>query len=74
MSANQDPSIVTVFPKTGELESKRFSLLRRAYIDARYDRKNYHITHEDLVWLGDRVELLKELTKNSCTKKIKTFV
>ena len=54
-ASNQDPAVLTVFPQTDKLEKKRFSLLRRAYIDARYDMENFKVTKEDLQWLGDRV-------------------
>ncbi len=73
-ASNQDPTILTVFPKTEKLEKKRFSLLRRAYIDARYDMENFKVTREDLQWLGERVRKLRDITEKVCRKKISSFV
>ncbi|WP_232203701.1 hypothetical protein [Rickettsia helvetica] len=38
-------------------------------MDARYD-KNYKITKEQLLYLIDRVEKLKEITERICTARI----
>ncbi len=72
-AANQDPVLLTVFPKTDKLEKKRFSLLRRAYIDARYDMENFKVTREDLQWLGERVRKLRDITEKICRRKISGF-
>lgn len=67
-----DLRFAKVFPKATELEMKRFILLRKAYVDARY-KKNYKITQEDLQYLGERVTLLKQLTDDICKQKIESF-
>jgi uncharacterized protein len=61
-----DKRFAKVFPQEIPEQKDRFRLLVRAYIDARYRMKQYHITKEDLEYLGDRVQLLKELTKTIC--------
>jgi uncharacterized protein len=48
---------------------ERFHLLKRAYIDARY-KKDYKITKEDLVYLSERVGVLKELVGRVCEGRI----
>jgi len=50
---------------------KCFILLKKAYVDARYN-KNYSITKEQLEYLIERVEKLKETTKKICLDKIKS--
>ncbi len=72
LAVNQALILVSVFPKTTETERKRFSLLRRAYIDARYQMKHFEITYEDLDWLGERVEKLQSI-EEICVKKIACF-
>ncbi len=67
-----DLRFAKVFPKATELEMKRFILLKKAYVDARY-KKNYQITQEDLNYLGERVALLKQLTEQICKDKIESF-
>ncbi len=71
---NQHRSFVTVFPRSTEEEKHKFNLLKRAYIDSRYDMDNFDITKEQLEWLAERVEKLKELTQKNCQEKIDGFV
>ncbi|HMC02411.1 MAG TPA: HEPN domain-containing protein, partial [Flavobacteriaceae bacterium] len=59
-----------VFPKRTEEEKHLFELLKRAYIDARYKMKEYHITKADLEYLSGRVGELKQLTEEICLEKI----
>jgi len=62
-----------VFPKKTDWERKCFSLLRRAYVEARYN-KAYKITKKELDYLADRVNRLRRLTKRICKAKIESFV
>jgi HEPN domain-containing protein/predicted nucleotidyltransferase len=71
-SAAQDRKLLEVFPKGTEDERRRFELLRKAYVDARYD-ENYSITREDLEWLAERVSILQELTEKICKERIESF-
>lgn len=59
-----------VFPKETDESKRLFELLKRAYIDARYKMKEYHITKADLEYLSNRVAELKKLTEEICLKKI----
>ncbi|GAG41348.1 unnamed protein product, partial [marine sediment metagenome] len=72
-AAGQEPAFLPVFPRATEKQKHRFELLRRAYVDARYD-KNYKITRTELKYLAERVLELKKLTARHCKKKIKAFV
>ena len=65
-------SILCVRKKGTEKERQRFELLRKAYVDARYD-ENYTITKVELKWLAGRVNKLQKLTKKICKKKIKSL-
>ena len=58
-----------IFPCQTEEEEYRFELLRRAYVEARYD-KNYRITAEELQYLAERVQLLRALTDKLCQEEI----
>jgi uncharacterized protein len=62
-----------VFPKSSKQEHDRFELLRKAYVDARYNM-DYSITKEDLDYLSERVRLLRALTKQICGNKIAGFL
>ena len=48
-------------------------LLKRAYVEARYNPK-YIITAEELKYLARCVELLRDQTETSCEKKMESFV
>jgi len=61
-----------VFPKATYEERMRFTLLKKAYVDARY-KAEYKISKEDLEYLADRVQLLRRLTEEICKEKIASF-
>ena len=72
LASAQDPIFVNVFPRSSNEEARRFELLKKAYIDARYNQ-DYAITKDELSWLAQRVEKLKILTEQSCKKKIASY-
>lgn len=61
-----------VFPQASVQERQRFSLLKKAYVDARYNM-DYKISKEDLVYLSERVKMLRDLTEQICKQKIASF-
>ena len=66
---NCDPRFA-VFPQDTDEEKRRFELLRRAYVDARYKMDEYNISKEELDYLAEKVEQLKEVTERLCEEKI----
>jgi HEPN domain-containing protein len=60
------------FPKASKEEKNRFELLKKAYVDARYNM-DYKISKEDLEYLSERVQLLRKLTEEICKEKISSF-
>ncbi len=61
-----------VFPQETAPHRKAFTLLKKAYIDARY-KKDYKITKKQLEYLAKRVKLLQRLTNKVCKAKIESF-
>jgi uncharacterized protein len=61
-----------VFPRATVQERQRFSLLKRAYVEARYNM-DYKISREDLDFLSERVKILRDLTERICKQKIESF-
>lgn len=61
-----------VFPQTQFEERQRFDLLRKAYVDARYNM-DYTISEDDLTYLSERVKILRDLTEHICKQKIESF-
>jgi predicted nucleotidyltransferase len=63
------PDLRGVMPRTAPEDKRLFDLLKRAYIDARYD-KSYRITAEELAVLGERVRGLSAVVERVCREKI----
>jgi len=61
-----------IFPKKTKEEKRLFELLKRAYVEARYDM-GYKITQKELEYLAKRVKKLQSATEEVCKAKIKSF-
>lgn len=68
MAAQINERFKTVFPFADPENKARFELLKKAYIDARY-QKTYTISKEDLEYLAKRVEVLRDLVKEVCEER-----
>lgn len=64
-----DKRLIETWPRDNRIARRRFELLSRAYVEARYS-PNYEISAEDLAWLVERVKLLQELVKASCLERL----
>ena len=64
-----DRRLVHVWPDDDRKSRRRFSLLKDAYVKARYS-KHYRISGEDLDWLGERVRDLSAIVGEVCTGKL----
>ena len=72
MSRDFSPELATIFPNNSKEEKHLFTLLKKAYIDARYS-EDYMITEKELKALIERVKRLQEVTERVCRKKIEEF-
>ncbi|MDP2385701.1 MAG: HEPN domain-containing protein [Bacteroidota bacterium] len=61
-----------VFPRQTIQERQRFMLLKKAYVEARYNM-DYKISKDDLDYLSERVQLLRKFTEEICGEKIRSF-
>ena len=68
-----DERFVGIFPMSTSEDRQLFKLLRKAYVDARYNR-NYKITHDELQQLANYVTELIQITETACREKIESFV
>ena len=71
-AGNLDPRFLPVFSHKTREERRLFELLRKTYIEARYNRI-YKITKKELEYLGERVKKLQQLTKEVCKEKIESY-
>jgi HEPN domain-containing protein len=69
MESNQ---FIDVFPYSTKEERECFKLLENGYINSRY-KFNYFITNEQLEYLAEKIEDLKEITKEICEKEIESL-
>ena len=65
----QDHRFIPIFPRQDPFQNRCFLLLKRAYVEARYDA-NYRIEKEELEYLCGRVEKLLEVAREVCEGKI----
>jgi HEPN domain-containing protein len=61
--------LAQVFPFQTKEDKDLFTLLRKGYIEARYDKK-FSITKEDVATLIERMEKMQEVTRKICSEKI----
>jgi HEPN domain-containing protein len=70
---NLDRRFWEFFKVNNKEEEQRFQLLRKAYVEARYN-PDFIITKAELEYLGSRVEILASLTESICKEKIKQII
>ena len=64
-----EPRLRKIWPTDDRMHRRAYNLLREAYVKARYSRE-FVITDEELVWLGERVAMLQELVRELCLARI----
>lgn len=64
-----DARLVYVWPDDTKDARRRFSLLKEAYVKARYS-KHYRIEADDLEWLGERVRELSAIVQQVCAEHL----
>lgn len=60
--------LIKVFPRDTEEEERLFELLRRAYLEARYN-PNFVVTKEDVDALHSKIERLKQIVEKVCRER-----
>jgi predicted nucleotidyltransferase/HEPN domain-containing protein len=60
-----DTRLIEAWPRDTRIVRRRFELLSRAYVEARYSSQ-YKITVEELAWLVERIEILQQLVEQVC--------
>jgi len=65
--------LAKVFPRDTDEEERLFKLLQRAYIEARYNKKNFAVTKADIDALIPKVELLRDIVEKVCKEQISYY-
>lgn len=58
-----------VWSMSGRTTRRMLSLLKEAYVKARYS-KQYRIEADDLAWLGERVQELSAIVQQVCAEHL----
>lgn len=61
--------LIQVWPRDTRFAQRCFELLRQAYVHARYS-PHYKITPQELDWIAERIELLQNLARDICEKRL----
>ncbi|MNY17824.1 hypothetical protein D3C86_1511650 [compost metagenome] len=61
--------LVAAWPREQRADRRRFELLKRAYVEARYSDQ-YDASAEDLEWLMARAGALRDLVADLCKSRI----
>lgn len=72
MARKLNPTLEHVFPLKSEEDKELFTLLKRAYVDSRYDTK-YKITKEQLATLAQWIKNFKKVTEKVCKAQIESL-
>lgn len=65
--------LAKVFPCDTDEEKRLFDLLRRAYLEARYNKKNFIVTKADIDALVPKIELLRDIVEKVCGIRINYY-
>jgi uncharacterized protein len=69
LAEDKDRRLIAAWPRSTKFDRRRFELLKRAYVEARYS-PHYEITAEELAWLAERVAVLLDLIKTACQERL----
>jgi len=64
-----EPRLREVWPQETKFQKRCFELLRAAYVKARYSR-HYRITEEELAYLAERIELLRQIVAEASDRRL----
>lgn len=69
LAEDKDTRLVKAWPRDEKIDRRRFELLKRAYVEARYS-PNYAINTADLVALAAAVERLRAIVDDICRVRL----
>lgn len=69
MTEPLEPRLREVWPHETKFQKRCFELLRAAYVKARYSR-HYRITDEELAFLTERIEVLRQVVTDASEKRL----
>ncbi|MEN5147633.1 MULTISPECIES: HEPN domain-containing protein [Brevundimonas] len=64
-----DKALIAAWPREHRADRRRFEMLKRAYVEARYSDQ-YDLSAEDLAWLMDGARRLRDLVEAACRNRL----
>ena len=69
LSEDSEPGLIDAWPRAQRIDRRRFELLKRAYVEARYT-DSYEIDMDDLGALMETVRVLRNVVDEVCRERI----
>jgi predicted nucleotidyltransferase/HEPN domain-containing protein len=69
LAEDKEPRLIEAWARANKIDRRRFELLKRAYVEARYS-PSYTITADDLEALAGSVERLREIVEALCRERL----
>lgn len=69
LAEDREPRLVEAWPRDSKLDRRRFELLKRAYVEARYS-PNYEISADDLEALAASATNLRNIVERLCRERL----
>ena len=69
LSEDKEPRLVDAWPRATRVDRRRFELLKRAYVEARYS-PSYEIGTDDLDALAEAVRRLRDAVEQVCLERL----
>jgi uncharacterized protein len=72
LAEDNDPRLIEAWPRATKVDRRRFELLKRAYVEARYSA-NYEIGRDDLDALMEAIRRLRDLVEQLSRERLETL-
>jgi len=72
LAEDSEPSLIEAWPRATRIDRRRFELLKRAYVEARYSA-SYEIGNDDLDALSQSVRTLRDIVETISRERIETL-
>lgn len=69
LAEDKEPRLIAAWPRDTKLDRRRFELLKRAYVEARYSA-SYAITADDLTALAGAIARLRDTVAELCAERL----
>ncbi len=69
LAEDKEERLIAAWPRDSKIDRRRFELLKRAYVEARYS-SSYEISGEDLAALAEAATRLRDVVERLCSERI----